>query len=515
MFSIKKPHGFNLKNTLSILQRGDSDPINHIKDGKLCRTLNGDDTKCIVEIMDHEKHLSVNIVHGAMPKKTIRDKLIRLLGFDDPLLLDETDIPFKQSSLPNYETLFESIVQTILGQLISATAANHIRCRFITAFGDYTLYDKQKFYTFPHPLKISQTPADEISALGIGKTKAVAIIKAAEHCLDVNWRSALLDPQTSNQDCTLQLTSIHGIGTWTSDWVCLRALRRYDIVPSGDLVIRKALSKYWGEQNILSQKQIMQREDSLGPLKGLVAYRLMLQFISGAQPPKTVKRRTASTQQKTTSHKKKKLSLTRMQWSILLAIGKTRGHPLGEVAHMVQMKIYDVKPLIDIMLDQNILRCERHLGKLYFFCESFDTTISQLSTTERKSILSTLLPPPRNKTDKQTQYARRCFGHMAGTAGVLLAKGLFKKGYLNDSGKPTSAGLDTFSQLGLDIKQLPVKLCLDWTEREHHIGGKLGKAMTDLFISKGWIKTAESNRSVTITQEGKEKFSILFGVNLD
>ena len=46
-----------------------------------------------------------------------------------------------------------------------------------------------------------------------------------------------------------------------------------------------------------------------------------------------------------------------------------------------------------------------------------------------------------------------------------------------------------------------VRGCLDWSERELHVAGALGAALTSRFFELGWIRRREGNRSVEVVDE--------------
>jgi DNA-binding transcriptional ArsR family regulator len=123
--------------------------------------------------------------------------------------------------------------------------------------------------------------------------------------------------------------------------------------------------------------------------------------------------------------------------------------------------------------------------------------------------------------------ARTCYDHLAGKLGVglmaaLLDRGLLANGAVRD-GEPdyhvTQPGLGALLELGIDLASVPgrrpaVRYCLDWSEKRHHVGGKLGKALADRFFELGWIERYESGRAVRVTPVGERGLVDVFGVDL-
>jgi len=59
-----------------------------------------------------------------------------------------------------------------------------------------------------------------------------------------------------------------------------------------------------------------------------------------------------------------------------------------------------------------------------------------------------------------------------------------------------------------------VRGCLDWSERELHVAGGLGAALTARLFELGWIERREANRSVAVTDQGHTLFRERLGVDL-
>ena len=127
---------------------------------------------------------------------------------------------------------------------------------------------------------------------------------------------------------------------------------------------------------------------------------------------------------------------------------------------------------------------------------------------------SAVRPPRHEKLDKDICFARTCYDHLAGELGVKLAKGLLKKNYLrlnNEEFTLTDRGKLFFQELRIDgdelmkVRRQFAKPCLDWTEREYHLAGSLGKAILDYFIQhRLLIRSTKKARVVILTSKGKQ-----------
>lgn len=119
------------------------------------------------------------------------------------------------------------------------------------------------------------------------------------------------------------------------------------------------------------------------------------------------------------------------------------------------------------------------------------------------------------------RYARTCYDHLAGRVGVALAQGLERKRALRRQDARLTLGPNAeavFGSLGVDLAALDrqrrplVRGCIDWSERDLHVAGGLGAALTERFIELGWIRRRVRNRSVEVTAEGEARLRTELGV---
>lgn len=117
--------------------------------------------------------------------------------------------------------------------------------------------------------------------------------------------------------------------------------------------------------------------------------------------------------------------------------------------------------------------------------------------------------------------ARFCYDHLAGRLGVWLTRSLLQRGYLrigDHSFEVTRTGRQWFSRIGVDVdaaaavRRRFAYACLDWSERQDHLGGALGAALADRFVSAGWVRRARDSRAVTVTAAGQRAISEHFSI---
>lgn len=121
--------------------------------------------------------------------------------------------------------------------------------------------------------------------------------------------------------------------------------------------------------------------------------------------------------------------------------------------------------------------------------------------------------------DEALRAARRCYNHLAGTAGVQLYESMVRRGFLrvDASGLSLSPGGHTFvADLEIDVDRLTAsrtplcRECLDWSERKTHLAGSLGRALLDHMIADKWVVHHPSSRVMTFTTRGDRLFADAF-----
>ncbi len=137
--------------------------------------------------------------------------------------------------------------------------------------------------------------------------------------------------------------------------------------------------------------------------------------------------------------------------------------------------------------------------------------------------MMTLAPPAAKGTfgprDPALREARLCYNHLAGAMGVQLYRSLSTRGFLahGSSGPDLSPSGRAFClALGLDENDLaPARTplcrdCLDWSERDYHLSGRLGRLLLARMETLDWLRRRDGNRALTVTPTGRRAFDQAF-----
>ena len=162
-----------------------------------------------------------------MQKKNRHKKSIAVLKRDPRFAL-----LIKKYGLPDREPRnnpFQSLVRSIVYQQLSGKAAATILQRFMNLFpGKH----------FPTPKEVSAVPLRKLRAAGLSSQKSLYIKDLAQKFTNGAIKASDLYRMT-NTEVIEHLVRMKGIGLWTVHMFLIATLGRLNILPTGDLGIRK------------------------------------------------------------------------------------------------------------------------------------------------------------------------------------------------------------------------------------------------------------------------------------
>lgn len=130
--------------------------------------------------------------------------------------------------LPRTQAVFEALVPTILGQLVTSEEAHASYRGLVAALGE-PAPGPAGLLVPPSPRVLAQTPYWSFHRFGIERRRAETIIRAARSANRLEEIVAM-----DRDDAYRRLRAFPGVGPWTAAKVALVALGDADAVPLGD-----------------------------------------------------------------------------------------------------------------------------------------------------------------------------------------------------------------------------------------------------------------------------------------
>ena len=131
---------------------------------------------------------------------------------------------------PNY---FQSLVRSIIYQQLSGKAAATIYERFLQLFPTRR---------FPTHKAVRAIPLARLRSAGLSGQKAIYLHELAQKYLTGDIRPRRFR-HMNDAEITAALTQLKGVGPWTADMFLIFALNRPDVLPVGDLGVRKGMKR--------------------------------------------------------------------------------------------------------------------------------------------------------------------------------------------------------------------------------------------------------------------------------
>lgn len=129
---------------------------------------------------------------------------------------------------------YGELVGAIIGQQLSEKAGATIYKRFLSLFDD----------KLPSPEQILATDTEAVRAIGCSYSKVGYMKDLAQHIIDGRLDMAHI-ATLSNEKVIEQLVAVKGIGEWSAHMFMIFSLGRLDILPTGDLGVRKAMMQLY------------------------------------------------------------------------------------------------------------------------------------------------------------------------------------------------------------------------------------------------------------------------------
>ena len=147
-------------------------------------------------------------------------------------------------NLTRQKKYFNLLLGSIISQQLSTYAASSIHKRFMDFFKNN-----------PQPEFILRTDDSALRLLGLSNAKVKYVKDLSEKILsgEVKLKGFA---KMSDDDIIAELTKVKGIGEWTAHMFLLFTLGRLDILPFGDLGIRKSIMVNYRLKKLPDEKKI-------------------------------------------------------------------------------------------------------------------------------------------------------------------------------------------------------------------------------------------------------------------
>jgi DNA-3-methyladenine glycosylase II len=224
-----------------------------------------------------------------------RDQIVRMLSIEQDLSpfyhqaqADPALAPLvgtlRGLHIPQTASVYEALVQAILGQQVSSHVARILRTNLIEKHGPMMENDGAVYYGFPHPDVLLAAGADGLRALGFSARKSQYIIDISEQVVSAQLDLEGLRSQ-ADEEVLQVLTGIRGVGLWTANWLLIRALGRSDGFPHNDLALCRIMGQLFNAGAPLQPEQALEISQRWSPFRSYATAYLFAAMRSGYEFP--------------------------------------------------------------------------------------------------------------------------------------------------------------------------------------------------------------------------------------
>ncbi|MFC5279049.1 DNA-3-methyladenine glycosylase family protein [Halorubrum rubrum] len=152
---------------------------------------------------------------------------------------------------------FARLCTSIVNQQLSTASAAAIRERFLGVLGGD-----------PTPGRVLAADEDDLREAGLSRTKVEYLRSAAAAFRDGERDLTREGFAAADDDAVVEaLTEIRGVGEWTARMYLIFALGREDVLPLGDLAVRKGLERVYNDGEDLSRAEMREIAEAWRPYR--------------------------------------------------------------------------------------------------------------------------------------------------------------------------------------------------------------------------------------------------------
>lgn len=155
---------------------------------------------------------------------------------------------------------YRSLIDAIITQQLSGAAADSISRKF------------QKLYQrYPKPIDVINTSDSKLRSAGLSKMKVTYIKDLSEKIQSKELRIGSLKDK-SDEEAISHLTQVKGIGRWTAEMFLIFSLGRPDVLPVGDLGLKKGIQRLYSMPDLPEKEKIEEIAEKWRPYRTVATW---------------------------------------------------------------------------------------------------------------------------------------------------------------------------------------------------------------------------------------------------
>ena len=158
---------------------------------------------------------------------------------------------------------FEALFRAIVYQQLSGKAAATILGRVMAHYPNRRSFK---------PAAVLATPDAVLRAAGMSSAKVAAVKDLSAKTLDGTVPSLARLVKMSDEEIISRLVQVRGIGVWSVEMLLIFRLGRPDVLPLGDLGVRKGFMLTYGLAELPSPKALLEHAECWRPYRSVASW---------------------------------------------------------------------------------------------------------------------------------------------------------------------------------------------------------------------------------------------------
>jgi len=157
---------------------------------------------------------------------------------------------------------FQSLCTAIIHQQLTGKAAGTIYGRFLNLFPTGR---------FPKPVDLAGVPFERLRTVGLSRQKVSYLLDLAQKFSDGTIKPRRFS-RMSDEGISTLLTQVKGIGQWSVDIFLISGLNRPDVLPLGDLGVRKGMQQHFGLRKLPDPQRMFDLAEIWRPYRSVASW---------------------------------------------------------------------------------------------------------------------------------------------------------------------------------------------------------------------------------------------------
>jgi DNA-3-methyladenine glycosylase II len=166
---------------------------------------------------------------------------------------------------------YGALLFQVIGQQLSVSATRAILAKLEAVFGG----------RLPEPEDIVNADPERVRGSGLSRRKVETLRVLAARFAAGDFTDEFFR-RSSDEEIEAALTAIPGIGPWTVRGFLIIALNRPDVLPTGDLALRRQVQHAYGLDKMPDEQQFLQIAERWRPYRSLAVMYLFASEFEGS-----------------------------------------------------------------------------------------------------------------------------------------------------------------------------------------------------------------------------------------